>query len=219
MTKKFVSALAEAAGGVPWRVKASDGVKVVDDSSPRMLLVEGPKAAVEAIAGSLADWVVSEERTVKAAPQPVGRASAAGSASSAGSAGTRRSAASAGAIEAHVHDAEPDRRQRVRAGAGQRRLLRRAPQGPFGDDVFERVDASRTNTGRSARSPPAGAARWSDGGNGLRVPAEVRIRVRVDHHDRDAPQAADGRRGPGRGARLELLELLDEEPQAEIASG
>ena len=68
MTKKFILRYcgkgAKPADAVA-RVKASDGVKVVDDSSPRMLLVEGPKAAVEAIAGSLADWVVSEERTVK----------------------------------------------------------------------------------------------------------------------------------------------------------
>ncbi len=68
MTKKFILRYC-GKGGKPAdavaRVKAADDVKVVDDSSPRMLLVEGPKAAVEALAGSLADWVMSEERTVK----------------------------------------------------------------------------------------------------------------------------------------------------------
>jgi hypothetical protein len=40
-------------------------VKLLDDSSPRMLLVEGPRQAVEALAGTMSDWVVSAERTVK----------------------------------------------------------------------------------------------------------------------------------------------------------
>jgi hypothetical protein len=47
------------------RVKACEDVKLLDDSSPRMLLVEGPKQAVEALAGTMSDWVVSAERTVK----------------------------------------------------------------------------------------------------------------------------------------------------------
>ena len=47
------------------RVKAADGVKVLDDSSPRMLLVAGARSKVEKLAGSLGEWVVSEERAVK----------------------------------------------------------------------------------------------------------------------------------------------------------
>jgi len=74
MTKKFILRYcgkgAKPADAVA-RVKASDGVKVVDDSSPRMLLVEGPKAAVEALASGLGDWVMSEERTVRLpSPRP-----------------------------------------------------------------------------------------------------------------------------------------------------
>ncbi len=68
MSKKFILRYcgkgAKPAGAVA-RVKASDAVKVLDDSSPRMLLVEGPKQAVEALAGTMSDWVVSAERTVK----------------------------------------------------------------------------------------------------------------------------------------------------------
>ena len=47
------------------RVKACEDVKLLDDSSPRMLLVEGPRQAVEALAGTMSDWVVSAERTLK----------------------------------------------------------------------------------------------------------------------------------------------------------
>jgi hypothetical protein len=68
MSKKFILRYCgkgpKPAGAVA-RVKASDAVKVLDDSSPRMLLVEGPKQAVEALAGTMSDWVVSAERTVK----------------------------------------------------------------------------------------------------------------------------------------------------------
>ena len=68
MSKKFIMRYcgkgAKPANAVA-RVKASAAVKVLDDSSPRMLLVEGPKQAVEALAGTLSDWVVCAERTVK----------------------------------------------------------------------------------------------------------------------------------------------------------
>jgi hypothetical protein len=47
------------------RVKACEGVKLLDDSSARMLLVEGPKRAVQALAGAMPGWVVSAERMVK----------------------------------------------------------------------------------------------------------------------------------------------------------
>lgn len=72
MSKKFILRYcgkdAKPAGAAA-RVEASDAVKVLDDSSPRMLLVEGPKQAVEALAGTLSDWVVSAERTMKV-PNP-----------------------------------------------------------------------------------------------------------------------------------------------------
>jgi hypothetical protein len=68
MSKKFILRYcgkgAKPAGAVA-RVKACEDVRLVDASSPRMLLVEGPKHAVEALAGRMSDWVVSEERTVK----------------------------------------------------------------------------------------------------------------------------------------------------------
>lgn len=47
------------------RVKACEDVKLLDESSPRMLLVEGARQAVEALAKTMPDWVVSDERTVK----------------------------------------------------------------------------------------------------------------------------------------------------------
>ena len=77
MSKKFVLRYccrgAKPASAVA-RVKSSDAVKVLDDSSPRMLLVEGPKQAVEAPAGSMSDWVVRTERTMKLPnPRPQAR--------------------------------------------------------------------------------------------------------------------------------------------------
>lgn len=72
MSKKFILRYcgkgAKPATAVA-RVKASGDVKLLDDSSPRMLLVEGPKQAVEALAGTMSDWVVSAERTMKV-PNP-----------------------------------------------------------------------------------------------------------------------------------------------------
>ena len=47
------------------RVRACEDVKLLDASSPRMLLVEGVRQAVDALAETMPDWVVSEERTVK----------------------------------------------------------------------------------------------------------------------------------------------------------
>ena len=47
------------------RVRACADVKLLDASSPRMLLVEGARQAVAALAETLPDWIVSEERTVK----------------------------------------------------------------------------------------------------------------------------------------------------------
>jgi len=68
MSKKFILRYcgkgAKPAGAVA-RVRACENVKLLDDSSPRMLLVEGPKQAVEALAGTMSHWVVSAERTVK----------------------------------------------------------------------------------------------------------------------------------------------------------
>ena len=68
MTKKFILRYC-GKGSKPAQavahVKAHDDVKVLDDSSPRMILVTGPKAAVEALAIGMADWVVSEEKTIR----------------------------------------------------------------------------------------------------------------------------------------------------------
>jgi hypothetical protein len=51
------------------RVKQCAGVTVIDQSTPRMLLVEGPKAQVRKLADSMPDWAMSEERRL-AAPKP-----------------------------------------------------------------------------------------------------------------------------------------------------
>jgi hypothetical protein len=74
MSKKFILRYcgkgAKPANAVA-RVKACEDVRLLDASSPRMLLVEGPKQAVEALAGTMADWVMSAERTVKLpSPRP-----------------------------------------------------------------------------------------------------------------------------------------------------
>jgi hypothetical protein len=51
-------------------------LRVLDDSSPRMLLVEGSPSDLEALVGSLPDWMVSQERTYRVPdPHPVPRRS------------------------------------------------------------------------------------------------------------------------------------------------
>jgi hypothetical protein len=51
------------------RIKQCEGVTVIDQSTPRMLLVEGPKAQVRKLADSMPDWALSEERR-NALPKP-----------------------------------------------------------------------------------------------------------------------------------------------------
>jgi len=59
------------------RVKACAGVTVLDESMPRMLLVEGAKAKVAQLAERLAGWVMSEERAVELpSPRPKVRSKA-----------------------------------------------------------------------------------------------------------------------------------------------
>jgi hypothetical protein len=47
------------------RVKECAGVTVLDDTMPRMLLVEGAKTKVVQLADRLEGWVISEERAVQ----------------------------------------------------------------------------------------------------------------------------------------------------------
>jgi hypothetical protein len=59
------------------RVKACAGVTVLDESMPRMLLVEGAKSKVVQLADRLEGWVMSEERTVQLpSPRPKVRSKA-----------------------------------------------------------------------------------------------------------------------------------------------
>ncbi len=54
------------------------------------------------------------------------------------------------------------------------------------------------------------------GGGKVLLPPEIRLRMRVDHDDRDPLQAVDAHGGPERATRLELLELLDDEVETEV---
>jgi hypothetical protein len=51
------------------RVRNLKGAKVLDDSSPRMLLVEAHEETLRGAVADLHDWMVSPERTY-AVPQP-----------------------------------------------------------------------------------------------------------------------------------------------------
>ncbi|MCC6610034.1 MAG: hypothetical protein IT515_10235 [Burkholderiales bacterium] len=73
---RFRGAGAKPAADVT-RVKACAGVTVLDDSMPRMLLVEGAKSKVAHLAGSLEGWVISEERALQLpSPRPKVRSKA-----------------------------------------------------------------------------------------------------------------------------------------------
>jgi hypothetical protein len=50
-------------------VRNLEGAKVLDDSSPRMLLVEAPEETLRGAVASLRDWMVAPEQTY-AAPRP-----------------------------------------------------------------------------------------------------------------------------------------------------
>ncbi len=47
------------------RVRELSEVRVLDDSSPRMLLVEAPAEAKGTLADALPGWLVSEEKTYR----------------------------------------------------------------------------------------------------------------------------------------------------------
>lgn len=47
------------------RIHASSDVTVLDDSSPRMVLVEASGADLRALVDSMPEWVVAEERMIK----------------------------------------------------------------------------------------------------------------------------------------------------------
>lgn len=47
------------------RIRAQENVKVLDDSSPRMVLVEAPEQAAQELDTSMPEWVVSPERKIQ----------------------------------------------------------------------------------------------------------------------------------------------------------
>jgi len=51
------------------RLRQHPDIDVIDDSSPRMLLVDGPDHACQQIADSMPDWVINRESTTEL-PQP-----------------------------------------------------------------------------------------------------------------------------------------------------
>jgi hypothetical protein len=54
------------------RIRRLPHLHVLDDSSPRMLLVEGSPDDLQALVGLLRDWTVSQERTYRLPdPRPV----------------------------------------------------------------------------------------------------------------------------------------------------
>jgi hypothetical protein len=57
------------------RIECLPHLRILDDSSPRMLLVEAPADEMQALADSLTDWVISAERNYKLPdPRPRPRA-------------------------------------------------------------------------------------------------------------------------------------------------
>jgi hypothetical protein len=46
------------------RIRSLEQVKVLDESSPRMLLVEGPETRLKALVGSMPQWVLAPERMI-----------------------------------------------------------------------------------------------------------------------------------------------------------
>ena len=51
------------------RLRRLKDAKVVDDSAPRMLLIDGPDDVIRASVEALPDWVLAQERTY-GAPRP-----------------------------------------------------------------------------------------------------------------------------------------------------
>lgn len=46
------------------RIRSLENTKVLDESSPRMLLVEGPEAGLKALVESMPQWVLTPERMI-----------------------------------------------------------------------------------------------------------------------------------------------------------
>jgi hypothetical protein len=46
------------------RIRSLQSIKVLDESSPRMLLVEGPGTRLKALVESMPEWVLTPERII-----------------------------------------------------------------------------------------------------------------------------------------------------------
>jgi len=46
------------------RIRSLENIRVLDASSPRMLLVEGPEAGLKALVESMSQWVLTPERMI-----------------------------------------------------------------------------------------------------------------------------------------------------------
>ncbi len=46
------------------RIRTLSNTTVLDDSSPRMILVEAPEAELKALVDTMPGWVISKERTI-----------------------------------------------------------------------------------------------------------------------------------------------------------
>ena len=46
------------------RIRSVQNIKVLDESSPRMLLVEGPGANLKALVESMPEWVLTPQRMI-----------------------------------------------------------------------------------------------------------------------------------------------------------
>jgi hypothetical protein len=46
------------------RIRSLQNIKVLDESSPRMLLVEGPGANLKALVESMPEWVLTPQRMI-----------------------------------------------------------------------------------------------------------------------------------------------------------
>jgi hypothetical protein len=60
---RFRGATAKPPGDVE-RILASKGITVLDDSSPRMLLVEAGQVELKALVDSMPGWIMTPEQTI-----------------------------------------------------------------------------------------------------------------------------------------------------------
>lgn len=51
------------------QIRSLDDISIIDDSSPRMILVDAPEDELKALVDSMPDWVMSQERTYRV-PDP-----------------------------------------------------------------------------------------------------------------------------------------------------